>query len=166
MGTQFPFTIKMAVKNRLWRFVFFEWLLHNHLCFRTNLLYGYFILWFLLFKTIAALGSENKNKALLDALTRFSTIQIFERGILTVKENLFYRGRYLIALYDKDDFPFGVFDNVKQLASALGMNLNNVHSALGHIFRGDPRSRIAKLNVYFIDMEDDSDERDCFTAWK
>lgn len=41
-----------------------------------------------------------------------------------------YRNRYLLALYDKDDFIIGVYDNVKELCDHLGCKSGSIRSAV------------------------------------
>lgn len=63
-----------------------------------------------------------------------------------------YKGRYLIAIYDKWDYPVIIADNPKQLINFY-KNKNSAASSMAHIMNGRE-----KLNVYFIDvLENHSD---------
>lgn len=48
-----------------------------------------------------------------------------------MKERL-YKDKYLIALYDKDDFLFLVASNVKELAELTNKNYDCIQSTLSH----------------------------------
>lgn len=61
-----------------------------------------------------------------------------------------YKNRYLIALYDNNDIPCGVYDNPNQLAKALKRKPINVQSSINKIFQGKCK-KISGLIVYFID---------------
>ena len=42
--------------------------------------------------------------------------------------SLFYRNKYLIALYDLNDYPVDVYDNVVPMAKALNKGINTMYA--------------------------------------
>ena len=75
----------------------------------------------------------------------------------------FYRHKYLIALYDMNDYPVDVYDNVVPMAKALNKSINSTHSGISRAFKkwikGDGLHQLiingVKCNVHFISMEDE-----------
>lgn len=55
---------------------------------------------------------------------------------------MLYRNRYIIAIYDKDDFPIGVFDSVAEVCERLKCKRQRVYDAL---YR-------KKWSLYLIDV--------------
>lgn len=48
----------------------------------------------------------------------------------------FYKGKYLIAIYDEDDYPFIIADNVKELAKITGKKIDILQSSISHQTKG------------------------------
>lgn len=77
--------------------------------------------------------------------------------------SLFYRNKYLIALYDINDYPVGVYDNVVPMAKALNKSTNTMYASLTRAFqkwiKGDGLHQLIidgkKCNVHFIEMEEE-----------
>ena len=69
-----------------------------------------------------------------------------------------YKKRYIIALYDKNDWCCGVFDNLSQISSTFKIPFNNLKWSLNkalkrnHLWLG--------YNVYLIDMLEELGEKD------
>jgi len=71
-----------------------------------------------------------------------------------MKPNGLYRNRYILALYDRNDFPRFVALNAQELSAWSGMKLHTIHQYLNHIFNGRRKSRICKLDLHFIEIEE------------
>ncbi len=77
--------------------------------------------------------------------------------------SLFYRNKYLIALYDINDYPVDVYDNVVPMAKALNKGINTMYAILTRAFqkwtKGDCLYQLIidgkKCNVHFIEMEEE-----------
>ena len=52
------------------------------------------------------------------------------------KYDQYYKGKYILALYDLDDQLIQVFDNVHQLADYFGRNYASVVSGVGRVLSG------------------------------
>lgn len=77
--------------------------------------------------------------------------------------NNFYKKKYLIALYDKEDFPVVIADNIADLLKLYSIpvndqTLNQMTSKIGHATkRKDKKIYINKrlVFVHLIPVEDD-----------
>ena len=47
----------------------------------------------------------------------------------------FYKKKYLIAVYEDDEWLVGLYDNTRDLAKGMGMKLETAHSAMSRLFR-------------------------------
>ena len=47
----------------------------------------------------------------------------------------FYKKKYLIAVYQDDEWLVGLYDNTRDLAKGMGMKLDTAHSAMSRLFR-------------------------------
>lgn len=78
-------------------------------------------------------------------------------GRSVVKKEKYYKNKYLIALYDSDDFPFLVVSNVKELAESTGKNYNILQSSLSH-----QKNAICvngkKYKVYLIPVDEEEED--------
>lgn len=67
------------------------------------------------------------------------------------KEKL-YKGKYLIALYNDNDYPVGVYASPREIAECYNKSVESVRSTIGRIFnKRKNMKRIFKCNVYFIE---------------
>ena len=48
--------------------------------------------------------------------------------------NEFYKKKYLIGVYEDDEWLVGLYDTTKDLAKANGMRLDTAHSTISRIF--------------------------------
>lgn len=72
--------------------------------------------------------------------------------------NSLHKGRYAIALYDKDDSFIAILDNASELAEYLNRPLENMYPLIRHIEIGDRRyieMGDRRLYAYLIDMEEE-----------
>ena len=51
---------------------------------------------------------------------------------MKVKE--FYKRNYMIAIYEDDEWLVGLYDNTKDLAKDIGMDINTAHSTVSRLF--------------------------------
>lgn len=70
----------------------------------------------------------------------------------------FYKGIYLIALYDKNDELITVLDNIQEFMRYTGIPRSTAAVVLSNVSKGTQRSVIIKrkkVNIYLINMEED-----------
>ena len=69
----------------------------------------------------------------------------------------FYKGKYLIGVYENDEWLIGLYDNTKDLAKDIGMNINTAHSTVSRLFR-KKRDKLniggKRYDVKFIELSD------------
>lgn len=53
-----------------------------------------------------------------------------------MKRESFYKNKYLIALYDSEDYPVIIADNVKELSNLTGKKSKSLYSALARNVKG------------------------------
>ena len=73
---------------------------------------------------------------------------------------MFYKGKYMLAVYNKEDYCEGVFDNIKELNKFLGYADKTVFYAINRTLDKDTLSfRVKDYNIYLIDFKV---TKDCF----
>lgn len=69
----------------------------------------------------------------------------------------FYKKKYLIGVYENDEWLVGLYDNTKDLAKGIGMNINTAHSTVSRLFCGK-RDKLningKRYDVKFIELND------------
>ena len=74
---------------------------------------------------------------------------------MKVKE--FYKKKYLIGVYEDDEWLVGLYDNTKELAKVNGMRLDTAHSTISRIFH-NKRDKLyidgKAYDVSFIELTD------------
>ena len=69
----------------------------------------------------------------------------------------YYKGKYMLALYDMNDDLVDVFDNVHQLADWLGTTYEAIVAAVGRVISGECayllKKRKTKYKVYAMEVE-------------
>ena len=69
----------------------------------------------------------------------------------------FYKGKYLIGVYENDEWLIGLYDNTKDLAKDIGMNINTAYSTMSRLFNGK-RDKLningKRYDVKFIELSD------------
>lgn len=72
--------------------------------------------------------------------------------------NKLYKNKYLIALYDADDFCVGAFKNCREIADFLNKSIDSTFSSIGRCLEGkiscihaNDRER-TRYTVYFTDL--------------
>ena len=69
----------------------------------------------------------------------------------------FYKGKYLIGVYENDEWLYGLYDNTKDLAKDIGMNINTAHSTISRLFcnkRDKLNINGKRYDVKFIELSD------------
>lgn len=71
------------------------------------------------------------------------------------REVVYFRNKYLIALYDKDDWCVGVYDNVKDLANDFSLD-KKLNLQLQRSFRRalQTKSKWQGYNIFLIDIKE------------
>ena len=71
--------------------------------------------------------------------------------------NKFYKKKYLIGVYEDDEWLVGLYDNTKDLAKVNGMRLDTAHSTISRIFH-KKRDKLyidgKAYDVSFIELTD------------
>ena len=69
----------------------------------------------------------------------------------------FYKKKYLIGVYEDDEWLVGLYDNTRDLASANGIRLDTAHSTISRIFH-NKRDKLyidgKDYDVSFIELTD------------
>ena len=74
-----------------------------------------------------------------------------------MRSNEFYRKKYLIAVYEEDEWLVGLYDNTRDLAKGMGMKLETAHSAMSRLFRNKQTNLKIdgkRYDVSFIELTD------------
>lgn len=85
----------------------------------------------------------------------------------SVWDNKFYKNKYLISLYDEDDFIVGSFKNCREVARFLNKPLDSTLCSIGRCLEGKLNSIIgndeakSKYTVYFTDISKEKDDLYC-----
>lgn len=72
------------------------------------------------------------------------------------QNNQFYKGHYLIALYDREDSCVGVFDNIHDMSYSMERSCNTCSSSLSRFFSGYLNELVfkgKKVKPHLIDLD-------------
>lgn len=79
----------------------------------------------------------------------------------------FYKNKYLISLYDEDDFIVGTFNTCREVAKFLNKTIGSTFCSIGRCLEGKTNSIIGNDNlksrytVYFTDVSEEMDDLYC-----
>lgn len=81
------------------------------------------------------------------------------KKITTNNELYFYKNRYAIALYDKEDWCYGVFDNLSEVSVVFKIPYKKLKCSLNKALK---RNYLwLGYRVYLIDMLEELKENNC-----